>query len=281
MLPVLSRRAFVGALAAAGAGASAVVTGGGYFPVAIPLGGEEAGVVLRGGGAHLGRGGRLDFVASRDGGATWSAPRTIADGPEDDRNPAFGRLSDGDLLVGYAILSGYETNRRDFDGVYLTRSRDNGRTWSRPQRSAAIHAFYAGKGAVSPYGKIVQLADGAVLMAVYFQFGGERGNESWLFRSADGGRTWGDPSLLGRHFNETALAAFPGGRLVAAMRSQKGGHLAVIRSRDGGRTWTDPAVVTRDNEHPADLVALSSGGLLLTYGVRVAPMGVHARTSRD
>ncbi|MGH9660485.1 MAG: sialidase family protein, partial [Bryobacteraceae bacterium] len=137
------------------------------------------------------------------------------------------------------------------------------------------------KGAVSPYGKIVQLAGGAVLMAVYFQFGGERGNESWLFRSTDGGRTWGDPSLLGRHFNETALAAFSGGRLVAAMRSEKGGHLAVIRSRDGGRTWTEPAVVTRDNEHPADLVALSSGGLLLTYGVRVAPMGVHARTSRD
>ena len=49
---------------------------------------------------------------------------------------------------------------RLFDGVYLTYSRDNGRTWSKPVRDPVIHKFYDGQGLVSPYGKIVQLPAG-------------------------------------------------------------------------------------------------------------------------
>src|SRR5712692_5591406 len=155
---------------------SVVLDGGGYFPVLIRLKSGEVMAVLRGGGAHISRAGRLDLVSSRDGGKTWSAPRTFVDGPEDDRNPAFGQLADGTLLAAFAILSGYddsglklspERSKRNFDGVYVMRSRDSGKTWSKPERSAAIHDFYAGRGAVSPFGKIVQLKDGTVLMAVY------------------------------------------------------------------------------------------------------------------
>ena len=75
---------------------------------------------------------------------------------------------------------------------------------------------------------------------------------SALFRSTDAGRSWGQPVLLGKHFNETGLAVLPDGSLLAAMRSEKGGHLAVTRSGDQGRTWSAPDIVTKDNEHPAD-----------------------------
>jgi hypothetical protein len=270
--------------------ATNVTTGGGYFPVMISLGGDHALAVVRGGAAHIGRAGRLDIVRSKDGGKTWSAPRTAIDGPEDDRNPAFGVLKDGTVLLAYAVLSGYDASglrlrpsRANwlFDGVYCMTSRDKGTTWSKPVRSEAIHKFYAGQGAVSPYGKIIQLRDGQIVMPVYFEFHDQRGNESYIFRSRDGGRTWGEPSLLGKHFNETSVVELPDGRLLAAMRSEKSGHVAMVHSSDGGRTWSEPRVATRDSEHPADLIVTRAGEVVLTFGQRNRPLGAQAMLSRD
>src|SRR5258707_4159407 len=156
-----------------------VTSGLGYFPVAILLKNGDVLAVIRGGAPHIGVKGRLDLVRSTDGGKTWSAPWTAIDESLDDRNPALGQLKDGTIVLGYAIAGGYDETglnfksgrkERIFDGVYLIFSKDNGRTWTKPVRDPVIHRFYAGNGHVSPYGKIVQLADGAVLMAVYFEF---------------------------------------------------------------------------------------------------------------
>ena len=101
-------------------------------------------------------------------------------------------MKDDAIVLAYAVAGNYDETglhfkggRTDrlFDGVYLTYSRDNGRTWSRPVRDPVIHKFYDGQGLVSPYGKIVQLPDGTVLMAVYFEFFDDRGNQSYLFRA--------------------------------------------------------------------------------------------------
>ena len=50
---------------------------------------------------------------------------------------------------------------------------------------------------------------------------------------------------------------------------------------DGGRTWTAPSQVTQSRQHPADLVRLSNGDILLTYGNRNPPHRVEGRISRD
>lgn len=262
----------------------------GYFPVAIGLKNGDVLAVLRGGAAHVGVKGRLDLIRSTDRGKTWSASWTAVDEQFDDRNPAMGQLRDGTIVLAYVITSGYDETglrfkdgrtERVFDGVYLIYSKDNGRTWSKPVRDAGIHKFYAGKGAVSPYGKIIQLPDGTVLMAVYFEFFDDRGNQSYLFRSGDGGKTWGEPVLLGAHYNETGIARLRDGRLLAAMRSEKGGHIAITESADQGRTWSSPTRVTGDNEHPADLIQLRDGRVLMVFGERNAPRGVHAIISPD
>ena len=65
------------------------------------------------------------------------------------------------------------------------------------------------------------------------------------------------------------------------MRSEKTGHLAVTRSEDAGDHWTEPVQVTADSEHPADLVRLKSGAILMTYGERNPPRGARAVLSRD
>lgn len=264
-----------------------VVSGGGYFPVMIRLKSGELMAVLRGGAPHIGVKGRLDIVTSKDEGKTWSSPTTVVDSPGDDRNPALGQLKNGDIVLAYAVLLGYDSSglkldpsKRQADGVYMVRSSDGGKTWTKPERSESTHALLK-NGSLSPYGKIVQLPDGAVLMSVYYQFPDDRGNQEYVFRSHDSGKTWGDPVLAGEHYNETGLLALPDGQVLAALRSEIGGHLAIAASKDGGRTWSAPTQITRDKEHPGDLIRLKNGNILLTYGERNKPFGVEAIVSRD
>src|SRR6185312_13897330 len=87
-----------------------VVSGGGYFPVLIRLKSGELMAVLRGGAPHIGVKGRLDIVTSKDDGKTWSAPKTVVDSPGDDRNPALGQLKNGNIVLAYAVLNGYEAD---------------------------------------------------------------------------------------------------------------------------------------------------------------------------
>lgn len=280
--------AFSGGAAAADYPHQVVTQGLGYFPVAISLKNGDVLAVIRGGAAHIGVKGSLELVRSTDRGKTWSAPWTAIDEKFDDRNPAMGQLKDGTIVLAYVIASGYDetglrwAKREDrvFDGVYLIFSKDNGKTWSKPVRDPAIHRFYAGKGLVSPYGKIVQLPDGTVVMAVYFEYD-QRRNQSYLFRSKDGGKTWGEPVLLGENYNETGIVRLRDGRMLAALRSEKGGHLAIAESSDQGRNWSKPVQITAGSEHPADLIQLTDGRVLMVFGERNAPRGVHAMISPD
>ncbi len=257
------------------------VAGGGYFPVLIRLDNGELGAAVRGGDTHVGRNGRLDWIRSTDGGKTWSV-QLLADKPMDDRNPAVGQLRDGTVLVTYIIDRSYGPDGTRLkplirDGLYTVFSKDRGRTWSEPVKSPIDPAEGA-----SPFGKIVQLPDGTVLLNVYYERGPGLNHEtSLVYRSGDGGRTWGDPTVIADHYNETALLPLSDGRLLAMARSHGGGHLAVCLSSDQGRTWTAPRQVTADREHPADVIRLSDGRLLLAFGERNRPFGVRALFSSD
>ena len=55
----------------------------------------------------------------------------------------------------------------------------------------------------------------------------------------------------------------------------------MCHSYDGGKTWTEPQKVTRTSEHPPDLVRLTDGRILMTFGERNKPCGVHALISSD
>jgi Neuraminidase (sialidase) len=105
---------------------------------------------------------------------------------------------------------------------------------------------------------------------------------AYVLTSPDGGRTWGKPVLIAPRFNETVLADLRDGRLVAALRSEGSeSYVAISFSPDKGGTWTEPRRVTEADEHPADLLVLADGRLLLTYGERNRPYGVRALVSAD
>src|SRR5947209_2453643 len=91
---------------------SLVVSGQGYFPVALRLQDGRIAVVLRGGAPHLGIQGRLDMVFSADEGKTWTKPSLVVDSPVDDRNPALGQAKDGTLIVGFWRTANYDENGR-------------------------------------------------------------------------------------------------------------------------------------------------------------------------
>ena len=275
-------------LEAAGAGQrpverSLVVQGQGYFPVALRLRDGRIAVVLRGGALHLGIGGRLDIVFSKDDGKTWSKPAVVVDSPADDRNPAFGEAKDGTLVVGFWRTARYDEHGNYNDkldkpiNTWVTRSKDGGKTWSEP---AEIDVTDIGWG--SPYGKILTLPGGSMLMNVYGGAVRKRGEKvaggeenSYLYRSTDQGKTWKRHGQPGRkRFNETGLARLPSGTLLAAMRTADAGEVWLTRSKDGGRSWSEPRKLTPAAVHPADLVLLPDGRVLLVVGYRVGPFGV-------
>ena len=279
---------------------------GGYWPVIQKLPDGRLGVVTRDSDIHSGKRGRLVFVTSADGGESWSHATVIsAEGP-DNRNPAFGVTADGTLLVSSRYLDGNKTGENDRSGDaprWITRSNDAGASWSEAelvdgqgteQWSHADRTWPQDSHRVcAPFGKMLTLPDGTMLMGYYITSTGRPREEqaSFLFRSNDGGRTWVNSVTLAEGFyGEPALCHLGGDRLLVMLRrtSAEAGNsresasgLWQIDSEDGGYTWTEPRRVTGNMEQPGDVIRLEDGRLLLTYGRRVPPYGIQGMVSGD
>jgi len=263
---------------APGVGTAIVCRGQGYFPVVDRTPDGRAAAVLRGGGGHLGIGGRLDLFFSDDG-FIWYGKRTAVDTAADDRNPAFCVAPNGRFLLGIHHQAGYNG-----DGVYdpsfqlsrnmQTYSDDEGVTWSR-----LTNVKLGPIEGTSPYGRIVRLSDGTFLQNVYGAHSPDVPNipapkegvsdYAYVVRSTDEGVTWSDPSLVAEAHNETALLQVDDGALLAAARHDgESQYLDLYRSEDLGRTWIHVVQATDNSQHPADLVNLGNDVILMLYGNR-------------
>ncbi len=268
-----------------------LVAAGSLFPHALRLQDGRIAAVVRSPANHLGLDGRLDIVFSPDEGETWSKPSLVIDTPLDDRDPAIGQAKDGTLVVGYYRDANYNAQGkydRALDkphDTWVTLSSDGGKSWQEPVQ---IDVSEIGWG--SPYGRILTLPDGAMLMPIYgleVRPAGQKSprrrdgmpgdsNHSYLFRSTDNGKTWKRWSEIGdgkMQLNETALLRLTAGKIIAAARS-RGRDLWRTDSADEGRTWSKLRPLAPINVHPADLVLLKDGRVLLTVGYRIEPFGV-------
>lgn len=279
---------------------------GGYFPRVVVLVNGDLLATYKYGAPHIGKGGKAGVSRSSDGGVTWSKTELLFDTPEaDDGADASAAFADGTVMFGFVSYT-WKTERYSLEGwtanVHFMKSHDNGRTWEEPVKVDVAPYTWG-----YPFGTILRQEDGTLLMPGY---GGylprlpeddeeglkklladgkkpvksteQHGMFSFVVRSRDDGKTWGDVTTIARRMNEVSLVRRRDGRLLAMMRADAGGFLAQSISRDpGGYHWSEPVRVTRTREHPADLLRLRSGNLLLTFGQRNKPYGVQAMISRD
>lgn len=246
--------------------------------------------------------GRVEFMVSNDGGATWSWPRVVADSLTDDRDAGIMVTSSGSLLVSFYTSVAYQQHlnspdrllanvyggkleealarwrtaeagatqeeRRSDVGYWLIRSTDQGRTWSSRYRAPGYN----------PHGPIA-LTDGRIFYAA------SDGKKAVAWASEDDGMTWqrlGDMNVRPGEMHSVEAAD---GTLIVHVRDrvptgdkEKWGTVQ-IESRDGGKKWSERRLVT--DGYPPHLLRLKDDVLLLTYGSRIAPFGIRGKISRD
>ena len=215
-------------------------------------------------------GGRTMACRSTDGGKTWSKPVTILDHRLDDGAHAVLTLRNSTIVcfIGvqaswYGYTQAPKGFEKDIDGLntkqFFIRSIDNGKTWSKPIGLKSPGNFYErGHG-----GRPVELSDGSVLWATYYQVRGAKFLRGAIRRSTDDGKTWPVVSQIIRPDNaidEPAIAELKDGRIVLATRPDGG----IFHSSDKGLTWKDSGsrIVSHGKFKAPQLVVLSDGTLV-------------------
>jgi Neuraminidase (sialidase) len=202
-------------------------------------------------------------------------------------NVAAGMAHDGSLIV---LASGW--GGPNFRGKILkpwvNRSSDGGKTWTRSESVTIPKELDY----LVPFGDVIKVS-GKVLAAPFYYERTDwsaardpkrkRTGTSYLLFSKDDGLTWGEAVVIAPDdYNETAVLRLGPDRWLAATRTFGDGHLDLYVSKDEGRTWTQSGPLTLPSHHPAHLMKLADGRILLTYGIRERNhQGIGIRLSDD
>src|SRR5215475_7278000 len=179
-----------------------VARGAGYFPVLIRLKTGRLLVVYRYGAPHISVRGKLAVSWSDDNGKKWTAPLVVASGENDDRNPAMVELPDGEILLTFCVMDGYDATglkfRPSVNGkdprtawpLWITRSRDHGATWSAPDQIEGMRPLADRGEMLNCFGKMATMEDSSILLSVYATWKDHHTSSETVFRSTDNGHTW-------------------------------------------------------------------------------------------
>lgn len=199
---------------------------------------------------------KIDVVARRstDGGRTWSEAYSIVEHENDygygDAALVCDRKS-GDLLAIFASGTGmWATTPDNPIDINIARSRDNGVTWSAPERitpqlwgtaseNAVSKNWY---GAFAASGRALQLRDGTLLFVVAARTGQSFPPlANYVCASEDGGNTWRLlPTPADENGDEAKLAELADGRWLMSIRNPAKGRRKYALSADRGLTWSEP-----------------------------------------
>ncbi len=201
--------------------------------------------------------GQIDLLLRRstDGGRTWSEPQVVwSDGNNVCGNPApVADQASGQvwLLMTWNLGSDHEREimagtSKDTRRVFVTRSADNGRSWSPPREiTASVKRPHWRWYATGPANGI-QLTRGAhagrlVVPANHSDHSDTNHHpyRAHVIYSDDRGQTWKLGGIEEEKTNESTLVELADGTLLHNMRSYHNkNRRALATSRDGGLTWS-------------------------------------------
>ena len=229
---------------------------GGYHTYRIPsLIATRNGTVLafcEGRKHGSGDSGDIDLLLRRslDGGKTWGRTQVVwDDGPNTCGNPCpviDARTNTIWLLLTHnlgtdseaAIVEGTSKGTRT---VWVTRSQDEGATWSVPvEITQAVKrpdwTWYATGPGIG-----IQLRSGRLVVPCDNMVAGSKTQQSHVILSDDGGKTWRIGGVVGPQCDESQVVELADGRLMLNIRSYRGDHRRLVAlSTDGGETFSPP-----------------------------------------
>ena len=231
------------------------------FPAAELLQNGDILVAFRSGSTHISNDGEIMLARSSNGGSTWSTSQIYDEVGIDDRiNIGLTQLSDGTLILPFSKYYGFE----DVNS-YILKSSDNGQTWGAPIQVTEPQTKYT-----FPYGKIIELTNGTLLMPGY---GGNTGqtSRSVLLQSVDDGDTWTLKSTIAydgvKNYNETSVVKVSDTNYVAIVRGEDSPpNMYQTNSTDGGLTWSAPTLLFEGSSPSA--IKLANNDLLLCVADR-------------
>ena len=258
---------------------------------------------------HYANDGDIVMVRSKDNGKTWGEGITVSAIKDLDEREGCGiQLEDGTIIVGIYYNDLYipdgtynwggtvklEPLNRPRLGAHFITSNDNGYTWEQGNFINVDKMPFTG--IEGPTDAPVQMPDGSIIMGVigYGIDGDSKNTGSVLLRSTDKAKTWeyvstiaADPGGELKGFLEPGIVRTKTGRIIAGLRNHANENAIYIAySDDDGKTWIPP-FKTEMIGHPVDLIQLSDGRIVATYGVRegvgrhTEPGGIRACFSYD
>lgn len=225
-------------------------------------------VSVFGDGGHDSSPAQLLAWRSNDRGRSWGESFAFQSniGKQNVMSPSFVRLSEREILFFFLV-----TNSIEDAGMWIRRSLDNGKTWSKPVRIP-----YEGYGGVAN-DHVVLLKSGRIVLPSWVSRDSLASSYSYCFYSDDKGQTWKKSNEItvnkpskGRKTSpaaeEPAVVELKDGRLLMLMRTYVGSFYRSF-STDGGETWSEPtdAGIPAPGAMPTLVRIPKTGDLLLLF----------------